>query len=77
MTVEQLLADLQLFPGRALVVFEDVRTFAPVTAASPNRVHIGGGAVEPHYATDCAGCARQLDLVAAVSLLGRLDGGPR
>jgi hypothetical protein len=77
MTVDQLLADLHLFPGRAVVVFEDVRTFAPVTAASPNRVHVVGGAVEPHDMTDCAGCARQLDLVAAVSLLGRLHGGPR
>jgi hypothetical protein len=76
MTAEQLLADLHLFPGRAVVVCEDVRTFAPVTATSPNRVHVVG-AVEPHYTTDCAGCARQLDLVAAVSLLGRLHGGPQ
>jgi hypothetical protein len=77
MTIEQLLADLQRFPGRALVVFEDARTFAPVTAASASRVHLVAGGVELHDAHNCAGCARQRALVSAVSLLGAGAGGVR
>jgi hypothetical protein len=77
MTVDQLIADLRVLPGRALVVLETVDTFVPVTGASSSRVHIDAGHLEPHDATDCAGCARQLALVPAVSLLGADVGGVR
>jgi hypothetical protein len=77
MTVEQLLADLRALPGRALVVFENGDTFVPITGVSACRVHLVVGAIEPHDAHDCAGCARQRALVSAVSLLGASAGGVR
>ena len=77
MTVDQLLADLRLLPGHALVVFESVDTFVPVTGASSSRVHADAGRLGPHDAIDCAGCARHIPLVPAVSLLGDSAGGSR
>jgi hypothetical protein len=74
MTVDQLLADLRLRPGRDLVVYESARVVALVTGVSSNRVHLANVGVEPHYADECDGCARGLALVSAVSLLSLEDG---
>jgi len=76
MTVDQLVDDLRLFPRDALVVFESARAIVLVTGVSANRVHVADG-VARHRAENCAGCARQIALVAAVSLLGQESGGGR